>query len=506
MTTIKEVTFYFATPAQDHEGNPVLTESPESHTLSWSQVLSNAGFSLSTGESMFTQLPDQSNDHKIRIVNGFYFGSGRFGSLLAIQYHYTDGTEGWINSIHYKSENSQNMDMITGSWMKGLSYQDVIKHPKWTGQPYIGYENDYVDVEVKRILPDMLLSLDPSSKTVKKGESITFNYSTIDYCEGEVTYEWDYDRTSIEELSLTKDVHILQFKKAGTFTVKVISRNDCGQEVFKESIITVEEPENMPCEIQLTPQIITIRLGEAVTFDAIHPYSGTGSWTYDSSIEILDETNKMLRARPKALGSYSISYRIGECQANSLLYVLEPAPDGDWEDPVEPPPPPLPDTPPDTTGTPELAIELMDASVPIQPLHKYPNIMKRNARYRGHRESEKFLSDHQEQIYDIRQIHKNIEKLKEMTQAVIYSWFLENSHIPIKIKEISQNTEETGENPESTGGSRIRAFNDNMLQSSGNHLEERIVGINGIKRRMQELDERVAEAERRYDNYENAYK
>ncbi len=506
MPNIKEVTFYFATPLQDHNGEPVLSESPESHTLTWSQVQSNAGFSLSTGESMFTELPDQSNDHKLRIVNGFYFGSGRFGSLLAIQYHYDDGTEGWINKVHYKSENSQNIDMITGNWIQGLSYQEIINHPNWIGKPYIGFENDYIDVEIKMVLPDMFLSLEPQQKTVTKGDSITFSYSTIDYCEGEVAYEWIYDKNAIEELSLNQDVHILQFKRAGTYTVKVIATSNCGQETSKESIITVEEPENIPCDIQLTPQIITIRMGESVTFHAIHPYSGTGSWSYDTSMDVLNETSKLLQVKPKALGSYAISYRINECQSNALLYVLEPIPDGEWEDPAEPPPPPLPNTPPDAVEVPNLAIELMDASIPIQPLYKYPNIMKRNARYRGHRESEKFLSDHQEQFYDIRQIHKIIELLQNMEAEAISSWFLENSNIPMKIKEISQNKEEVDKNSEVTKDSQIRAFEGNVLQSSGNQLKERITGVYGIKRRMQEIDERIAEAERRYSSYENAYK
>ena len=428
MPNIKEVTFYFANPKQDTNGNPILNQPPESHTLTWDQVMNNAGFSLSTGESMYTELPDPSNTHLIRVINGFYFGTGVCGSLLAIQYHYDDNSDGWISTIQYQSRNAQNTNVMIGNWIKGLTYDQITHHTNWTGKPYIGLEDDYIEVVIQRIAPPPKQDPDPTP-----------------------------------------------------------------------------EP---GCNLSLTPSIITIRLGETATFDAMHPYTGTGTWTFDPTLTVIEQNNKKLVVRPQALGAYVIRYSINNCDASSTLYVIEPTPGvDDWPDPIEPPPPPLPDTPPNTAGTPNLAIELVDASKPIPPLYKYPNIMKRNARYRGHRESEKFLNDHQEQIYDIRQLYKDLTSLENMKKAAIDSWFygFETVSISIKAQENTKELEEGQDNLTDKSIDSIRAFENDVIQLSGNNFEERMVGIYEIKQRMKELDERIAEAERRYREYENAY-
>lgn len=174
---------------------------------------------------------------------------------------------------------------------------------------------------------------------------------------------------------------------------------------------------------------------------------------------------------------------------------------------AEPAPPPLPDSPPETGGGSNLAIDLLDASKPVLPLYKYPNIMKRNARYRGHRESEKVLNDHQEQIYDIRQLHKDISSLSQSMDASFHSWFhgVENLRIYANGEEKQFIPADFQDSPDLTGLDPVRGKESDMIQLSGNSYEDSMVGIYGIKRRMQQIDERIAEAERRYREYENAY-
>jgi|GEM_PF-6068329 len=434
MLNITNVTFYFANPKQDANGNPLMNQPPESHTLSWEEVANNAGFSLSTGESMFTELPEPNNKHVIRIINGFYFGTGLCGSLLAIQYHYEDGSEGWIASIRSQSSHAQHLNTIIGNWIKGLTYEQITQHPNWSGKPYIGHENDFVEVEVVRITPSPEPEPDPDPNP---------------------------------------------------------------------------EPEPEPCDLLLTPLSLTIPLGSAATFEVTHSFTESGQWIYDLTLLVIEKNSQRLVVQPQALGSYSIQYTVKHCNASALLTVIEPDSNpGNETDPVEPPPPPLPNTPPDPIETSDWVIKLVDASKPIPPLYKLPNIMKRNARYRGHRESEKFLSDHQEQIYEIRQIYKDLSSLEQMKDVTVRSWFygVETGSISMKLEENDKETKKRQEDFTDKGIDSIRAFTNDVIQLSGNSFEERIVGIYGLRQKMRELDERIAEAERRYREYENAYK
>lgn len=421
MPNVVEVVFYFANPTQDANGNPILSSPPESHTLTWQQVVDNAGFSLSTGESMFTELPNPSDPNNLRVVNGFYFGTGRYGSLLGIQYKYDDHSDGWIKTILRKSSNGQNLDMIVGNWIKGLSYQEVTTHAKWTGKPYIGLENDYIDVIIERIIPDVPPpDPDPEEPT---------------------------------------------------------------------------DPEEQPVtgEVQVTPAMFTIPLGQTARFNVTHDQAGTGTWVYDPLLPIVEKKDNTIKVKPNALGVYEITYTINGLKDSAMLYVEEPLPQEEIEIPEE-------------IELPSV-LNLLDSSKQLLPLHKYPNIMKRNSRYRGQRESEKVLNDHQEQIFDIRQIHKDMSSLDVLKDTTIDSWFngIETVSISMKAQENKSISKELPNIQRDTDVDSVRAFNSDVVQLSGNSFEERIVGIYGIKRRMQELDERIAEAERRYREYENAY-
>lgn len=505
MPTITEVTFYFANPMTDAEGAPILTAPPESHTLTWEQVQNNVGFSLSTGESMFTELTG-TDGHVIRIVNGFYFGTGAYGSLLAIQYHYEDGSDGWISSIRYQANNSMNLSQITGNWIKDLSYEEITAHPNWLGRPYIGYEGDYAEVAIERYLPDMKLTLSPLEKTIQEGDSVIFTYQVTHYCSGTPSLEWSFDSALITPISEEAGTRTLKFNQEGSYSVTLTANNMCGQIASQKALITVQQRDNASCELSLTPSNVSIRLGDAVTFDALHPYAETGTWTYDPSLAVIEKSNKILRLKPQTAGEYSITYRVNDCEERAILYVL-PVHEGDFEDPIEPPPPPLPATPPETGGSSNVVIDLLDASKSIPPLYKYPNVMKRNARYRGHRESEKVLNDHQEQIYDIRQLHKDLTDLSSVMNTSFHSWFygVENLRISANAEEYQFIPADFQDSPDLTRLDPVRGKEGDVIQLSGNSYEDSMVGICGIKRRMQQLDERIAEAERRYREYENAY-
>lgn len=503
MATIKEVVFYFAIPLENAEGVPDENLPPESHRLTWQEVVDNVGFSLSTGETMYTERPNPANDHELRIVNGFYFGSGVHGPLLATQYIYSDGTEGWISRVLIKGSSSKNLEVIIGSWIKGLTFKEIQQHINWKGTPYIGLESHYVDILIERIVPEPTLILRPMQETILKGESVTFTYEYTDYCEGEKTVEWAYENSVIRELPGTSDEFILQFQAAGTYTVKLTVKNTCGQSSSQVAVITVTEPQEEPCSLQLDPSIATIRLGQTITIEAIHNSETDGQWYYDLSMEILEESNKRLTVKPTSHGSYRVSYQVGACQESALIYVIAaPDEEDDEEKLPEPPPPTLPNTPPDTTGTPPDEWEWMNQPIAQSVLYGYPQTMKRNARYRGPRESEKVLLDHSEQLYDIRQL--TLTRMRQTTEQneAIASWFGKN--MPNQTKTLARSTYlfPQEELPKTVAFQPISRA---MVQWNRSGVHETAIGLEGMKKRMMQLEERIAEAERRYQAYENTY-
>lgn len=512
---IKEVTFYSSNPQVDEYGNVIPNKPPESVTLPWDQVLRNVGFSFSTGETFFTQsateIPtddSKPNTVRLRIINGFYFGSGKYGRLLAIRYLFEDGTVGWISQIDPSGgsqTNATNYAMLFGNWTEGLTYQQITTHEKWRGVPYIGYADDYLDLEITRVIPPIIITLTPPKETILEGESVLFTYKVSDSCDGEMRGTWLVDGV---EYPMTGEsgTKSFTFPKEGVYAVRLMVENDCDQTASIASIIDVKSKGDT-CDLSITPERIGIRLGDTATFDAIHSYVEIGDWTYDTSkmTTVLRE-NKRLTVRPSAEGKYTITYTVGQCRSQSILFVSKDIiNEGDKENPDEPAPPALPNTPPEEEE-PESPIKMEDATTFVEHLYKYPNIMKRNSRYRGHRESEKVLNDHQEQIYDIRQLYKDLDNLDVMKYTTTNSWFFGTGNISIsmKLEGNVNNPAKTMDIPIDTDVDSIRVLSNNMIQLSGN-IEESMVGIYNIKRRMQELDERIAEAERRYRAYENAY-
>lgn len=176
--------------------------------------------------------------------------------------------------------------------------------------------------------------------------------------------------------------------------------------------------------------------------------------------------------------------------------------------------------------------------------YKLPSLMKRNARYRGTRESEKYLSSHQEQIYDIRQSHQDISQLKETQGLKIKNWFLGEIEEPFEI--ITYSAGKTFEasldqasypllpkGEQGTFENVVVKLNDNTLSPTDYLIDERQLTLvsnalqNGklvvsftvtihmqeqkvhgsfeIKQKLQAVDEQVGELERRLKKYENAY-
>lgn len=386
---ISTVTFYFALPQTDANGDPDYTKPPESQTFTFQEVKNNIGFSMSNGEAMFTELPDEEDPYILRIVNGFYFGTYRYGSVLAVKYTLEDGKETWVTDILRVSGSSKNMEMIVGNWIDGLSYEEILNHPRWIGQPSIGYADDYIDVRIKKYTPDLVLHLNPLDKSVLEGDSIIFNYSVENYCDGQVTFSWEYNNRTIESILLTEDTHRLLFKKPGIYTITLSASNPCEQVASITATIVVEK---------------------------------------------IIEQHKFME-------------------------------------------------------------------------QKYPNIMKRNARYRGHRESEKYLNNHQEQLFDIRNSFQDITYIEEWKERVVKEWFNGKESVS-KLRNNQDMVNNLTVNYLSSLESKSngeRILKDDMIELKQVYFENHVNGIYDIKQKLQMIDERLAEIERRYKQHEDAY-
>jgi hypothetical protein len=75
----------------------------------------------------------------------------------------------------------------------------------------------------------------------------------------------------------------------------------------------------------------------------------------------------------------------------------------------------------------------------------------------------------------------------------------------MKIGENVENISEIQNMQNNIHNGHIRTFGDNMIQLNRDSSVNGMLGIYELKQHLQQLDERVAEAERRYQSYENAY-
>ncbi len=178
--------------------------------------------------------------------------------------------------------------------------------------------------------------------------------------------------------------------------------------------------------------------------------------------------------------------------------------------------------------------------------YQYPNTMKRNARYRGHRESEKVLSDNQEQLLDIRINHIDIQKINILENNLIKTWF--SGEIGDLAENITYSAMKTLDTlPDKTSyllpidvvegklSALMISLNEAVLVSPSDYviqdgsivlksnvsekgtmeveytvtvsvMNQRMIGQSEISERMGAINEKIGNMERRYNDYESAYK
>jgi len=169
--------------------------------------------------------------------------------------------------------------------------------------------------------------------------------------------------------------------------------------------------------------------------------------------------------------------------------------------------------------------------------------MKRNARYRGQRESEKYLLSHQEQVYDIHMNYVDIDQLTKTQNELTASWFHnEKSPNPVNITYAQEKTFETNEKqsnypiipgmPKSSFSNIVVKLNGATLNLNSDYTlsngylilnkpvngtcqisyvitttlsQSNMTGLYDLKLKLQMIDERLGEIERKRQSYENTY-
>lgn len=303
-----------------------------------------------------------------------------------------------------------------------------------------------------------------------------------------------------------------------------------------------------PCVLTITPESQKVIANQEIAvFTVSHAYNEEGNWIYDSMLEdaCLTKTNTTIEFKPNLshLGTYDIRYQINNgtqlCEVTAKLIISEKIPEI----------PPLPNTPPEAINKEENEIQT-EKVMPFNIKYDQPHMILRNARYRGPRESEKYLNSHQEQIYDIRQNWKKINNLMKEQKIEILKWQKGESSKSSSIftitgeKEMPVTSDQTIYHLVDT--IKIRKIHNVMVKLdtvpvSSEHYElihnavvidintidlntmpstitihyeidveineeDYQIGLNKIKDRIIALSERLTEAERRYCLYENAYK
>lgn len=181
--------------------------------------------------------------------------------------------------------------------------------------------------------------------------------------------------------------------------------------------------------------------------------------------------------------------------------------------------------------------------------YELPSIMLRNARYRGHRESEKRLGSHNEQVYDIHRLSHKLREQNELINKTTKEWFSGN----VEENEVINNIVVSRSFPAAVNQTmyhvithqELRKVNSvvvklNSVTISPNDYQvlhgsiyidlESImgniptsallnismsvevaernlnnVGVHSVRNKVRNLDERTQESERKYIEYEDAY-
>ncbi|MBR2245615.1 hypothetical protein [Oceanobacillus profundus] len=272
-------------------------------------------------------------------------------------------------------------------------------------------------------------------------------------------------------------------------------------------------------------------------------------WSFDNIALIEKESNKSsLTIEPLLSGSYSIQYQaIVEIDSNQINYEGKLTIEVNKEIAIK-----------TNIEQPKEIIE--EEGKDVNPYHalltehipttegQLPHVIKRNARYRGPRESDKVLNRNYEQAFDLRKHTKIIENQTDLLNKSLDIWFLgelgdKTINRAIKAENVYQASSQQSRyglnSSELVSGYRdiVVKLNNELVDTShysieGNDLiidinaagiteetavlhisydviitikEEEIQGLHALMSRFSNIDERISEMKRRYMTYENAY-
>jgi hypothetical protein len=178
---------------------------------------------------------------------------------------------------------------------------------------------------------------------------------------------------------------------------------------------------------------------------------------------------------------------------------------------------------------------------------KIPTAMARNARYRGQRESEKYLQDKIEQEYDIRTNWKDLDAVTKLQQESTSAWIngdksgiimltqektfridpyngtyllmdkVHERHFQDIVIELESNTFATSDYYSVQSGYLLLNYpaiysatglNPGTIHNKLMTVSYKVsmIGLFELSARLHEIDERIKENERRYSMYEVSYK
>ncbi|GAK42082.1 hypothetical protein TCA2_4574 [Paenibacillus sp. TCA20] len=407
--------------------------------------------------------------------------------------------------------------------------------------------------------PILVDILQPSTHSLSQGESLALD--AIAESEAEISLRrWDIP-TGVDILNQNGEQAILSFNRLGTYTIKFYAENVEGSHGEDSVVVSVlEPPKKKPGielwigtndgQVQVNPSIMMNEL--PINKDDIflsYKNSGDSAWKFvEFKVEVGAESFTYMDGRTQiqesvtiaAGGEYRIRAALHDYDARKRYTIILKAVMNDdqgqaltrfyelrWIATAD-------------DGYDLVIVERRDDN------YHYPNIMKRNARYRGQRESEKVLSDHQEQILDIRLNHMMIENHTKNQDDAVKSWFQGENEAGVEnitysaVKTFSINMEQTSyplmPGVAESSFSRLVVFLDGAeLNSPGDFVfengyiklksnalqigdmkveytvtvavaEQKMNGLYPVANRMNQMNEHLAELERRLQSYENAYK
>ena len=162
------------------------------------------------------------------------------------------------------------------------------------------------------------ITISPSSKTVKVGETFTMTY-TLSPSNATTTLTWTSDDSSIATVSSSG---VVKGIKAGTTNINVKTAN--GKTDYCK--VTVESSSVEPTRIEASPHTVTINLGKTFTLSyALSPsYSKTSNITisHDDYIEIENGNNNTYIVKGIKLGTSTIKLETANSKIDSCVVTI----------------------------------------------------------------------------------------------------------------------------------------------------------------------------------------